>query len=112
MTETVVTVGLDDRSYPIRISSGLLAEIGSDLRRRNIGAKYGVIADDTVAGLYGKQCMQSLESAGLRAELITFPHGEANKHMGTVAALASELAQRGFDRGDALIALGGGVTGD
>ncbi|WLE97792.1 MAG: 3-dehydroquinate synthase [Candidatus Electrothrix communis] len=112
MTETVVTVGLDERSYPIRISSGLLAEIGSDLRQRNIGTKYGVIADDTVAGLYGKQCMQSLEAAGLRAELITFPHGEANKHMGTVATLASELAQRGFDRGDALIALGGGVTGD
>ena len=112
MTETVVHVGLDDRSYPIRISSGLLAEIGSDLRQRNIGTKYGVIADDTVAELYGKQCLQSLESAGLQAELITFPHGEANKHMGTVAALASELAQRGFDRGDALIALGGGVTGD
>ncbi|MDU9048044.1 MAG: 3-dehydroquinate synthase [Candidatus Electrothrix sp. Rat3] len=112
MAETVVTVGLDERSYPIRISSGLLAEIGSDLRQKNIGTKYGVIADDTVAELYGKQCLQSLESAGLQAELITFPHGEANKHMGTVTALASELAQRGFDRGDALIALGGGVTGD
>ncbi|CAK8712473.1 3-dehydroquinate synthase [Candidatus Electrothrix laxa] len=112
MAETVVTVGLDDRSYPIRISSGLLAEIGADLRQRNIGTKYGIIADDTVAELYGKQCMQSLASAGLQVELITFSHGEENKHMGTVAALASELAQRGFDRGDALIALGGGVTGD
>ena len=29
-----------------------------------------------------------------------------------MTALSSELAQRGFDRGDALIALGGGVTGD
>jgi 3-dehydroquinate synthase len=112
MAETGVTVGLGERTYPIRISSGLLAEIGSDLRQRNIGTKYGIIADDTVAKLYGKQCMQSLEAAGLRAELITFPHGEANKHMATVTALASALARRGFDRGDALIALGGGVTGD
>ncbi|WP_339137954.1 MAG: 3-dehydroquinate synthase [Candidatus Electrothrix sp. GW3-4] len=112
MTETVVTVGLDDRSYPIRISSGLLAEIGSDLKQRKIGTRYGVIADDTVAELYGKQCMLSLQSAGIQAELITFPHGEKNKHMATVAALASELARRGFDRSDALIALGGGVTGD
>lgn len=76
MTETVVTVGLDDRSYPIRISSGLLAEIGSDLKQRKIGTRYGVIADDTVAELYGKQCMLSLQSAGIQAELITFPHGE------------------------------------
>ena len=30
MTETVVTVGLGERSYPIRISSGLLDKIGRD----------------------------------------------------------------------------------
>ncbi|MCI5141273.1 MAG: 3-dehydroquinate synthase, partial [Candidatus Electrothrix sp. ATG1] len=53
-----------------------------------------------------------LNSAGIQAELISFPHGEENKNMATVAALASQLAQQGFDRGDALIALGGGVTGD
>ncbi len=112
MTETVVTVGLDERSYPIIIKSGLLAEIGADLDRRKVGKKYGVIADDTVAKLYGERFMRSLASAGIQAELITFPHGEENKHMATVATLSSELAQRGFDRGDALIALGGGVTGD
>jgi 3-dehydroquinate synthase len=112
MTETVVTVGLGERSYPIRISSGLLEKIGIDLHERNIGAKYGVISDDRVAALYGSRFMQSLNAAGIRAELITFPSGEASKHLQTVAALSSELAQRGFDRKDALIALGGGVTGD
>ncbi|MCI5188267.1 MAG: 3-dehydroquinate synthase [Candidatus Electrothrix sp. AS4_5] len=112
MTETLVNVGLDERSYPIIIRSGVLADIGSDLRQRKIGTKYGIIADDTVAKLYGKQCMQSLQAAGIQAELIIFSHGEANKTMATVASLASELAQQGFDRSDALIALGGGVTGD
>ncbi|MCI5160252.1 MAG: iron-containing alcohol dehydrogenase, partial [Candidatus Electrothrix sp. AUS1_2] len=112
MTETTVIVGLGERSYPIRISPGLMTKIGADLKQKKIGTKYGVIADDTVAALYGEQCMQSLQEAGIQSELITFPHGEKNKDMGTVAALASELAQRGFDRGDALIALGGGVTGD
>ncbi|CAK8719641.1 3-dehydroquinate synthase [Candidatus Electronema halotolerans] len=112
MTETVVTVGLGERSYPIRISSGLLELIGPDLRERQIGSKYGVISDDRVAALYGDRFMQSLADAGIRAELITFPAGEASKHLQTIAALSSELAQRGFDRKDALIALGGGVTGD
>ncbi|XOF32952.1 MAG: 3-dehydroquinate synthase [Candidatus Electrothrix sp. YB6] len=112
MTETVVTVGLDERSYPIRISAGLLAKIGRDLQERKVGTKYGVISDDTVAGLYGKQCLQSLTDAGIRAELLTFPHGEASKNLQTIADLSSTLAQRGFDRSDALIALGGGVTGD
>ncbi|CAK8714121.1 3-dehydroquinate synthase [Candidatus Electrothrix gigas] len=112
MTETLVNVGLDERSYPIIIRSGVLADIGSDLRQRKIGTKYGIIADDTVAKLYGKQCMQSLQAAGIQSELIIFSHGEVNKTMATVATLASELAQQGFDRSDALIALGGGVTGD
>ena len=112
MTETVVTVGLGERSYPIRISSGLLDKIGADLRARKIGSKYGVISDDRVAALYGDRFMQSLAAAGLQAELLTFPAGEASKHLQTIAALSSELAQRGFDRKTALIALGGGVTGD
>lgn len=112
MTETLVTVGLDERSYPIRISSGLLDKIGPDLHERKIGSKYGVISDDRVAALYGGRFMQSLAAAGLQAELITFPSGEASKHLQTIAALSSELAQRGFDRKTALIALGGGVTGD
>ena len=112
MTETTVIVGLGNRSYPIRISSGLMEKIGADLKQKNIGTKYGVIADENVAALYGEQCMQSLHAAGIQAQLITFPHGEENKNMATVATLSSELAQKGFDRRDALIALGGGVTGD
>jgi 3-dehydroquinate synthase len=56
--------------------------------------------------------MQSLTDAGLKAEIITFPMGEANKNLATVAALASQLARLGFDRKDAIIAFGGGVSGD
>jgi 3-dehydroquinate synthase len=112
MAETLVTVGLGERSYPIRIRSGLLTDIGNDLHNKKIAARYGVISDEHVAGLYGDKLMQSLASAGIQAELITFPRGEANKNLQTMADLASELAKRGFDRSDGLIALGGGVTGD
>lgn len=112
MKETLVTVGLDERSYPIHIRSGLLEHIGPDLHEQQIGNKYGVISDEQVTALYGERFMQSLTAAGIQAELITFPAGEVSKNLQTIALLASELAQRGFDRKDALIALGGGVTGD
>jgi len=112
MTETLVTVGLDERSYPINIRSGLLAGIGADLQKNKYATRYGVISDEHVAGLYGDSLMQSLASAGIEAELITFPRGEESKNLQTMATLASELAGRGFDRADGLIALGGGVTGD
>ncbi len=112
MADCLITVGLDERSYPIHIRSGLLADIGKDLQQSSFASRYGVISDEYVAELYGDTLMQSLAAAGIQAELITFPRGEENKNLETMTALASELAGRGFDRGDALIALGGGVTGD
>ena len=107
-----ITVGLGDRSYPIIIREGLLAEVGADLSERKIGKRYIIIADDHVATLFGDRLMDSLAKAGLACELITFARGEASKHLGTIADLASKLARKGVDRKDALIALGGGVTGD
>jgi len=105
-------VGLGERSYPIIIDNGCLQRVGEDLRTRSIAKRYGVVADDLVAGLYGPAVMASLSAAGIEAELVVFPHGEANKNLATIGALAGQLARLGFDRKDALIGLGGGVTGD
>jgi len=107
-----LTVGLGERSYPIFIEKGCLSRVGEDLEKRQVGNRYCIVADDQVAKLYGVQLQKSLSDAGIQAELLTFPHGEANKNLATVATLASGLARLGFDRKDALIAFGGGVSGD
>lgn len=105
-------VGLGDRSYPIFIEDGIMATVGADLAKRKIAKRFAVIADDNVARLYGSTLMRSLSEAGIAAELLTFPQGEASKNLQVFAGLASRLAQLGIDRKDGLIALGGGVTGD
>jgi 3-dehydroquinate synthase len=107
-----VEVGLGERSYPIFIDKGVLTRIGADLKARKIAKRYAVISDETVSSLYAAHLLQSLRNAGIEVELLTFPAGEKNKNLQTVEALARELAEHGFDRKDALIALGGGVTGD
>ncbi len=112
MTRQTITVGLGERSYPITIGGGLLQDVGVDLVERNIAKRYAIISDDQVASLYGTKLLKSLEHAGVEAEMITIPHGEATKNISTIGQLASELAKRGFDRSDGLIALGGGVAGD
>ena len=112
MDNKMVQVGLGERSYPILIEKGLLDRVGLDLRQKMIAKRYAVISDDHVADLYGERLLSGLTSAGLAAELITFPRGEESKNLRTLALLASELASGGFDRKDGLIALGGGVTGD
>ncbi len=112
MSEYNLTVGLGDRSYPIFIEDGLMENIGADLVKRDIASRYVVISDDYVAALYGSTLMATLEKAGIEAELLTFPHGEASKNLQVYAELSSRLAQLGLDRKSGLIALGGGVTGD
>jgi 3-dehydroquinate synthase len=107
-----IQVGLGDRAYPIVIREGALAGIGEDLRQKTIAKRYAVITDEHVGGLYGGNLLGSMARAGLAAELLTFPRGEASKNLTTVGNLASQLARLGFDRKDGLIALGGGVTGD
>jgi 3-dehydroquinate synthase len=107
-----VTVDLGERSYPILIKEGLLDGIGAELQKIPFAKRYGIIADDRVAALFGTRVLASLEGSGIEAELITFAHGEASKNLGTIAELSSILARRGFDRKDGLLALGGGVTGD
>ena len=112
MVQQTIQVGLGERSYPITIGTGLLERIGPSLLSAKIAKRYGIISDDRVGALYGELIQSSLQQVGIASELILFPHGETSKNLQTIGHLASELAERGFDRGDALLALGGGVTGD
>jgi len=107
-----LTVGLGNRSYPIIIKEDLMTEIGADLKARSIAKRYVVVTDDHVAGLYADKLSESMAAAGLTMDIVSFPRGEASKHLGTIGDLASQLARLGVDRKDGLVALGGGVTGD
>ncbi len=112
MSSYHLDVGLGERSYPIFIEDGIMESIGTDLAKRDIASRYVVISDDYVAKLYGSTLMATLEQAGIDAELLTFPRGEASKNLQVFADLSSKLAQMGVDRKSGLIAFGGGVTGD
>lgn len=106
-----VTVPLPQGGYPVHIQSGALRRAGALLAPLGIG-RWAVTTDETVAALYGGAVLDSLRSAGLSGQLLTFPAGEAHKTPETWLSLCRQLAQEGFTRSDGLLALGGGVTGD
>ncbi|MDR2046370.1 MAG: 3-dehydroquinate synthase [Clostridiales bacterium] len=74
--------------------------------------KIAIISDDAVFGLYGKAVKASLERAGFRAAAYVFPRGEASKSGGQYLKILEFLAAERLARSDAVLALGGGVTGD
>ena len=106
-----LTVG-GSRPYQVMIGSGLLRRSGSCLRGLFPSGRACVIADDTVASLYGSTVTESLRDAGFDPRLISFPHGEENKNLQTLGRLLEESAHLRFTRSDFFVALGGGVTGD
>ncbi|MFW8602069.1 3-dehydroquinate synthase [Desulfobacterota bacterium M19] len=105
-------VGLGDRAYDILIAQNILVDIGRYLKEAGFARRYFVVADSNVAEIYGDDMLASLRAAGYSPQLLTFPAGEESKNLALMGQLASRLARLGMDRSDALLALGGGVTGD
>lgn len=107
------TVHIDaSKSYDVRIGRGLLDDCGRQIAERVRRASAAVVADDTVYALYGERVCASLEAAGIRTVCYVFPHGEKSKNLLEYAKILNFLAKNRVTRADALIALGGGVTGD
>ncbi len=109
---TSVPVSLAGRSYAIQIGRGLLSEAGAEIRQLASGAKTAIITDETVARWHLASLEASLASSGIAYTSILLPPGESTKswaHLGQVveAILAAKL-----ERGDIIIAFGGGVIGD
>lgn len=98
--------------YRVHVAPGALERLGEACRREAPAHRYAVVADATVADLYGEAAVAALEDAGLDADLHTFPPGEASKSRETWARLTDELLGEGHGRDSAVVALGGGVTGD
>jgi len=98
--------------YDILIGDNYLDSLSGILETSCPANKYAVITDDNVYKLYGKDIIRRLRYGKLRAEVFVTPHGERSKSIKEVIRLSSEILERGFDRKSAIIALGGGVTGD
>ena len=110
--ESSVKVSLADRSYDIVVGAGLLDSLGRRLHALGCCGKVGVVTDTAVGKLYGPRAMRAVKSAGFDAHLIVLPAGERTKTLRWMTRVLNELVKGRFERGSALVALGGGVIGD
>ena len=108
----IVNVPLGNRSYAIKIGTGLLARLGADCARLGLGTRCAIISDTNVAPRFAKAAQTSLAKAGFAPTLITIPAGETAKSLKTVAACYDQLAAQRLERKSFVVALGGGVVGD
>ena len=107
-----IEVGLAERAYPVLIGPGLLPRAGELLRPLLKRARTAVVTDEIVAAAHGRTLLGALELAGIEAQLIPLPPGEETKSFGHLAELSGRLLDMKLDRGDLIVAFGGGVVGD
>ena len=112
----ITTLTVHTRSVPfesrVLVGSGVVRKASSYLAPMMKERSIALITDARVWALHGALLDDLLDIPGSRVHLFPIPEGEGSKSLSRVDELAGRLAESRFERGDAIVALGGGVTLD
>ena len=108
----VIAVDTPGGRYEVRIAPGLLADVASHcaplLRKREVG----IVTDSNVARAWRATVEASFAAGGYATHWYELPAGEGSKNWAQLGALLEWLLTLEIERGDAILALGGGMVGD
>lgn len=108
----VIPVDIAGRPYDVHVETGLLERIvplaGNRLRKPIVP----IVTDANVHALWGETVEAALRKHGREPAWRILPPGEAAKSWDHLAATVDWLLEREVERGDHVLALGGGVVGD
>ena len=107
-----IQIDLKDNPYEIIIGSKLIDEL-PDILSNFLGRKnIYIICDEDIGSIILPKIRNVLDKSGYNVFVSLIPSGESSKNFKIVENTISELLDKGIERSDALIALGGGVIGD
>ncbi|MFM5907391.1 MAG: 3-dehydroquinate synthase family protein, partial [Novosphingobium sp.] len=108
----VIPVSLAGRPYDVRVERGLLTRVAEECGPRLRKAIVPIVTDANVHAAWGAAVDASLEQAGKTPAWRILPPGEKTKSWAELAATVDWLLSLEVERGDHVLALGGGVIGD
>ena len=110
--DLAATVHHSGGSYPVLAGWGLLEQLGDRLLELGIKSPAYIITDENVMRPYGRTAQLSLQRRGIAAHCFIIPPGEPSKNFQLAQAIYQWLVELKAERGQAIIAVGGGVVGD
>ena len=106
-----ISLNQEARSSEINIGAGVRRDLGK-LIPFKAPRRVGIISNERVFDLYGREVSRSLKSAGFKTFPWLMPEGERYKSFRILEKAVNFLSETGFERDDLVMALGGGVVGD
>ncbi len=97
-----------DRPYEVVLGPGAQAELGIVLA----GTPRAVVVHAPPLAAAAGAAVETLQTAGVAAEAVVVPDGEAAKSVEVAAALWEQFGRLGLTRSDAVVGLGGGAVTD
>jgi 3-dehydroquinate synthase len=107
-----VHVALPDRAYDVEIGPDLLGQAGAFVAPLLRRPRVAVISDETVASLHLETLRAGLAAEDITMEALLLPAGEATKCWAQLTRCVEWLLDQQVERGDVVVAFGGGVIGD
>ncbi len=105
-------VDLAGRAYDIVGGAGVLATAGAEIAALRRVRRVFIVSDENVARRHLATLTKSLDAAGIAHQSAVVPPGEASKSFGVLEQLTGQMLDANLERGDLVVALGGGVIGD
>jgi len=109
---TTIEVDLDNRTYPIHIDRGAIAQLSVVLKELDAKGSVAICTDTNVGKLYGDMIVSAVREAGVQPVMCMTPAGEKSKRLANVESFIGRFLEAGLDRGSVVVAFGGGVVGD
>jgi 3-dehydroquinate synthase len=108
----LVDVKLGARSYDIVIGRDAIASLGKRISALRPGAGVFIVTDENVARHVLPAAREALDGARIKHGSIVVPPGESSKSFTVFEQVCEAIIAARMERGDLVIALGGGVVGD
>jgi 3-dehydroquinate synthase len=105
-----IRVDLGQRSYDVRVGSGLIERAGEEIAPLLRRPKVAVITDETVSALHLERLRAGL--GGIAVSALALPAGEGTKGWPQFSRAVDWLLAEKVERKDVVVAFGGGVIGD
>jgi 3-dehydroquinate synthase len=111
-TDLAATVHHSGGSYPVVAGWGILDGLGGRLKALGVKSPAYIITDSNVMNPHGRRVQRALEQADIAAHCFIIPAGEPSKSFELAQAIYHWLVGLRAERGQAIVAVGGGVVGD